>query len=1123
MSILGKLPLTLKMTIITLLVGIATWGLLDPLHRSSMNSTFGKQEKERLDHEAYENRMLFEVYVDRYMKSAKILVSQSALQDYAASHAVEWVPTTAGKDRIKYYYEPPVWLPASSVIRTLPDMHYVFLLDKDNSIREVYMKYPEPPPGALLEPSALLLQLSHQQAFMTDMDNIPYLIASESLNDDNGNKMAALLVAGPLDNTFLRESQGAITSHKLVALVSIEPPVILSSSQPDILAPGMELRALEGSYLYTGKGFFDYGSSDLRMNFMTFLPARPYEDLSESILKEERRNRLITAMMLILSFSIVMYWVTKRVRNVMGKIEEFAQTKLDIKQPHMQKGDEIYVLEQRFHALSGEVLASQSSIKEQALMLRRERDMAQNYLDTAASIFLVTGPDHKVVLINRRACEILGYREEELIGRDWFETVIPAGSREDARANFQKFISNKIINDIYIESPVRTQKGEQRTIGWHNTLLKDEAGGIIGVLGSGEDVTDRRKAEEDLLQAHQILETRVMERTAELQETNALLKEEIAHRLLTESNLKKSEKQLERAQAIAHIGSWEWDIHSNKVSWSDEIYRIYGYQPGEIEPDYEAVKKAMHPDSIKAFLDAIDSALNGERPFDMEYSFLRRDGKVSILHTKGEVIRDSAGIPVKMFGVVQDITLRKRIEDTLKESERRFRETLTTINMITVQLDTNGDILFANELLSKLSGWEKDEIVGHNWMDIFVPAEIRDRIRSLHHDNCMSGTITDYYDNEIVLRNGQRRLITWSNSRLMDPEGNVIGITSIGADITERRLAEEKLLLALAYNRSLIEASLDPLVTISADGRITDVNTATEKVTGYSREKLIGTDFSEYFTNPEKAREGYQKVFREGTVYDYALEISHRKGHTTPVLYNASVYSNESGEVIGVFAAARDITERKRMEDRIRASLKEKEVLLQEIHHRVKNNMTVISSLLKLQADKVKDEYYKELFSESINRIKTMALIHEKLYRSDDLARIVFSDYLKDMIDNIVGSYGINTRRVHLKKELEKVILPLDTSIPCGLIVNELLSNSLKYAYPEGSSGEIRVSLRKNNDKVELSVGDDGVGLPADMDFRTTGSLGLNIVNALVRQIRGNIELHRERGTEFNITFGSDN
>ncbi len=636
-----------------------------------------------------------------------------------------------------------------------------------------------------------------------------------------------------------------------------------------------------------------------------------------------------------------------------------------------------------------------SVYKELTDQIQKQKDKAQRYLDVAASILAVINVNEKVVLINRKGCMLLGCKEEEITGRNWFDTFLPERSRNDSRLFFRKLIADASDQYAHSETPVLTKKGDERFIAWHNTLLKDEAGNIISVLLSGEDVTDRKKAEEDLWKAHQTLETRVKERTAELEKANVLLNKEIIQRTLIENALRKSEQRFEKAQAMGRIGSWEWDIQSNQVSWSDEVYRVYGYQPGEIEPDYEIVKKAMHPESIKVFLEAIDSALRGERPFDMEYTFFRKDGQTSVLHTKGEAVCDSAGRPVKMFGVVQDIT--------------------------------------------------------------------------------------------------------------------------------ERRLAEEKLKLAGAYNRSLIEASLDPLVTIAADGKITDVNMATELVTGYSREELIGTDFSEYFTEPEKARGGYQKVFRDGKVYDYALEISHRNGHTTPVLYNASVYSNEAGEVIGVFAAARNITERKKMEDRIRASLKEKEVLLQEIHHRVKNNMTVISSLLKLQADKVKDEHYKELFNESTNRIKTMALIHEKLYRSEDLARIVFSDYIKDMMDNILGSYGIDASKVHLKRELERIILPLDTSIPCGLIVNELLSNSLKYAFPGGRLGEIRVSLRNNKGKVELMVGDDGVGLPAYLDFRNTGSLGLNIVNALVRQIRGNIELHTERGTEFLITFGSNN
>ncbi|MBI5663678.1 MAG: PAS domain S-box protein [Nitrospirae bacterium] len=502
--------------------------------------------------------------------------------------------------------------------------------------------------------------------------------------------------------------------------------------------------------------------------------------------------------------------------------------------------------------------------------IQDQKDKAQQYLDVAASILAVLDVHEKVVLINRKGCMLLECREEEIAGSNWFDTFLPERARDDARLFFRKLIADKIDHNTHSETLVLTKTGDERLIAWHNTILKDEAGNIKHVLISGEDVTDRKKAEDDLWKAHLLLEARVKERTIELEKANILLNEEITRRTMSENTLRKSEQQLEKAQAMAHIGSWEWDIQSNLVTWSDEVYRIYGYQPGEIKPEYGTVEKAMHPESKKIFLESIDSALQGESPYELEYTIFRKDGQTSVLHTKGEVVRDSAGRPVKMFGVVQDIT------------------------------------------------------------------------------------------------------------------------------------------------------------------------------------------------------------------------------------------------------------ERKKMEDRIRASLREKEVLLREVHHRVKNNMTVISSLLKLQADKVRDGHYKELLNESINRIKTMALIHEKLYRSDNLARIVFSDYLKDMIDNILGSYGINARAVHFKKDLERVILPLDASIPCGLIVNELLCNALKYAFPDGRDGEIRVSLRRNNGNVELTVGDDGIGLPADMDFGNAGSLGLNIVNALVRQIRGNIELRRERGTEFLITFRSD-
>ena len=213
--------------------------------------------------------------------------------------------------------------------------------------------------------------------------------------------------------------------------------------------------------------------------------------------------------------------------------------------------------------------------------------------------------------------------------------------------------------------------------------------------------------------------------------------------------------------------------------------------------------------------------------------------------------------------------------------------------------------------------------------------------------------------------------------------------------------------------------------------------------------------------------------------------------------------------------------EHKRMEEQIKASLKEKEVLLREIHHRVKNNMQVISSLLRLQSEYIKDKKYIEMLKESQNRIRSMAFIHEKLYQSKDLANIDFNRYIKSLTDDLFRSYGVSTDKIALKMDIESVSLGVDAAIPCGLIINELVSNSLKHAFPGGREGEIKIVLRRTDGKeIELLVSDDGVGIPEDLDFRNTESLGLQLVTGLSEdQLQGKIELNRAKGTEFRIRF----
>ena len=220
-------------------------------------------------------------------------------------------------------------------------------------------------------------------------------------------------------------------------------------------------------------------------------------------------------------------------------------------------------------------------------------------------------------------------------------------------------------------------------------------------------------------------------------------------------------------------------------------------------------------------------------------------------------------------------------------------------------------------------------------------------------------------------------------------------------------------------------------------------------------------------------------------------------------------------------ALKQEITERRRAEEETRASLRDKEILLREIHHRVKNNLQVIHSLLRLQSRQIEDERYREMFRDSQNRIRSMALIHETLYQSKDLANVSFREYVERLMSHLSASYGANRGRIRLGVDADGLMLGIDVAIPCGLIVNELVSNSLKHAFPEDRCGEIRVSLQvTGGSQITLTVSDDGIGLPEDMDFRDSGSLGLHLVTMLVEdQLHGQIELNRAKGTEFRISF----
>jgi two-component sensor histidine kinase len=231
------------------------------------------------------------------------------------------------------------------------------------------------------------------------------------------------------------------------------------------------------------------------------------------------------------------------------------------------------------------------------------------------------------------------------------------------------------------------------------------------------------------------------------------------------------------------------------------------------------------------------------------------------------------------------------------------------------------------------------------------------------------------------------------------------------------------------------------------------------------------------------------------------------------------VYQEE--ELTGISCVMFDNSERRAVDRRVRDSLKEKEVLLQEVHHRVKNNLQVISSILSLQSSYVSDESTLRILQESQERIKAMSFIHETLYRTADFSKLEFTDYIRTIAGNLVQSYRISETHIHFEADLDNVYLNLDQSIPCGLIVNELISNALKYAYKDKAEGVLRLCLKQNDNLIILEVSDDGVGLGDDFKFDKQDSLGIQLVYSLVEQLDGSLEIksNKNQGTSFTLSF----
>jgi PAS domain S-box-containing protein len=651
---------------------------------------------------------------------------------------------------------------------------------------------------------------------------------------------------------------------------------------------------------------------------------------------------------------------------------------------------------------------------------------------------------------------------------------------------------------------------------------------------------------------------------------------DVTARHATERSLWESEERLRLALLASDQGLYDLDMPTGRVVVNDTYARMLGYDPATFHEDFDSWLARLHPADRPAAEATLRAFLAGAATdvYTSEFRLATQDGHWRWIQSTGRMITRAAdGSPLRMLGTHTDVTARKVAEARAQRLAQLYAA-LSHANEAIVRCATR-EALFPRicEAIVEHGGiamaWigMVDEATGrvHRvaaaaarpsdveyldgleisidptapagngatgrairseepvWIEAFGadPGTLPWRDRAAEHgwvasaslplrlDGRAIGALSLYGRSAATFDEDGRRLLT----ALADDIGFALDAM---AGEARRRTAEA----ALRIKDMAIDASHNAIAFADLAGRLTYVNRAFLRDWGYTRaDEVIGRTAADFCASAEQAAEILAMVSRERT-WAGELEARTRTGVGLFTLATVSRIEDQHGDPVCLLATFSDITRRRHADAEIRAALREREALLKEIHHRVKNNLQVITSLLRLESNRAPQPDVKRVLGEMKNRVISMALLHELLYRSDTLAQVDLGGYLAELGRQVFDTAALQAG-VMLDARTESVALELDQAVPCGLLVNELLSNALKHGFPAGRRGKVHLTLRRLNDagRVLVEVHDDGVGLPPDFEHRSKGSLGLQIVSDLTRQLDGSLEVDSPDGARFRVTF----
>ncbi|HEY3361689.1 MAG TPA: PAS domain S-box protein [Methanosarcina sp.] len=577
----------------------------------------------------------------------------------------------------------------------------------------------------------------------------------------------------------------------------------------------------------------------------------------------------------------------------------------------------------------------------------------------------------------------------------------------------------------------------------------------------------------------------------------------------------------------------------------------------------KSASEGESPETFKLFKDGMEMlpeempsqmASAGIEVNDCELYIISADGNIRHLLGNARPLRDEQGNLRGSISAFIDITERKKAEEAVKKAfdslEIKVKERTDELEQAYISLKESKERLAEAQEMAHIGNWDRNLVTNElYWSDemchIFrlnpqSGITYNVLLSYLHPDD------RDYVDNAVkrairgepfdidhrIISDGEERIVHAQGKAIFDEKNTPIRIRGIVQDITERKIAEEK----IQYLANVVESSTDAIVTVSLDSIVTSWNKGAEQIFGYAAEEILGKKVS--ILEPENLRgdikQLVEKVKQGKKIKHYESSRLKKDGTIIIISGTLSPVMDMSGKLVAISVIVRDITDRKRTEDVIKnIEIARKK----EIHHRIKNNLQIISSLLDLQAEKFRnrkdivDTEVMDAFVESQNRVASMALIHEELYKDGNVNTINFSSYVKELTDNLFLSYRLGNTDVSLNMVMEEnLFFDMDIAIPLGIIINEIVSNSLKHAFKGRDKGIIQIELLRDENEESKSkefestafvfkVSDNGMGIPEDLDIGELDSLGLQLITTLVNQLDGELDIKNNNGTEFVIRF----